>query len=164
MTEHTPTTGALVPRNTSRVLEGAVELSAERIPDPGASMVWVQTAAGSALIPKESLPPEFFDPTLLAAYQPRDLAPQPVVDPMAQRIVAGGVAVGAAGAGVGWGMGQALMGIAAFSGSGTVLGMLLGLLFARALGPSTTVHHHETHVTHRSLLARSSVTTSGGAR
>lgn len=152
----TPISTALVP-HTPRVLEGAVELAAERDAAPGTSMVWVQTAAGSALVPRDSLQPEFFDPTLLPAYQPRDLAPQAVVDPIAQRIVAGGIAVGAAGAGVGWGLGQALAGIAAMSGSGTVLGMLAGLLLARALGPSTTVHHHETHVTNRGLLARSSV-------
>lgn len=161
-TPATSTSTALVP-HSPRVLEGAVELSAERSPDAGAPMVWVQTAAGSALVPKDSLPPEFFDPTLLPAYQPRyDLAPQPVVDPIAQRIVAGGVAVGAAGAGLGWGLGQAMVGIAAFSGSGTVLGMVLGLLLARACGPSTTVHHHETHVTNRGLVARS--VTRGGAR
>jgi hypothetical protein len=161
----TPTSTALVP-HTPRVLEGAVELSAERTADAGASMVWIQTAAGSALVPRDSLQPEFFDPTLLPAYQPRDLAPQPVVDPVAQRIVAGGVAVGAAGAGVGWGASQVLEGVAATTGSagGALLGVLLGVVLARAFGPATTVHHHETHVHNRGLLARSSVTTTGKVR
>jgi hypothetical protein len=147
-----------------RVLEGAVELSTDRIPDRGAALVYVPGNGEKHPVYRHDLPPAYWDPRLLPAYQPRDLAPQPVVDPIAQRIVAGGVAVGAAGAGIGWGLGQALAGIAAISGGGTVLGMLAGLLLARALGPSTTVHHHETHVTNRSLVARSSVTTTGGAR
>lgn len=157
----TSTGTSLVPRSP-RVLEGAVELSAERAADPGAALVWIPGDGRATLLPREDLPPEYFNPGLLPAYQARDLAPRPAVDPVAQRIVAGGVAVGAAGAGFGWGLGQALEGIAAFTGSGTVLGMLAGLLLARALGPSTTVNHHETHVTHRSLLGRTSVT--GGGR
>lgn len=59
---------------------------------------------------------------------PRDLAPQPVLDPLSQRFIAGGVGIGAAGAGVGWGAGQMFTGIAMMGGSG--LAILLGLLLA----------------------------------
>ncbi|MGW0664551.1 hypothetical protein [Streptodolium elevatio] len=164
MNTPTPTSTSLVPRPP---LEGAVELSAERTADSGVSMVWIQTADGSALVPRDSLPPEFFDPRLLpGGYQPRDLAPQPAADPIAQRIAAGGIGLGAAGAGIGWGLGQAAAGITATGGGGLVLGALLGLLFARLGGSGTTVHteHHETHVTtHNRGLARS-ITTTGGPR
>ncbi|MEU8139017.1 hypothetical protein [Streptodolium elevatio] len=168
MTEHTPTTGALVPR-TPRVLEGAVALSgeqpADRPADTAVAMVWIPGEGQAVRIARDELPPEFFNPRLLPAYQPRDLAPQPAADPIAQRIAAGGIGLGAAGAGLGWGLGQAAAGITATGGGGLVLGALLGLLLARlgSGGSTTTVHHehHETHVTtHNRGLARS-VTTTG---
>jgi hypothetical protein len=85
--------------------------------------------------------PDPYDPTAFVAVRrsqlqpatptpPRDLAPQPLLDPQAQRILAGGVSIGAAGAGVGWGFGQMAAGIAMMGGSG--LAILLGLLLAAA--------------------------------
>ncbi|MFI5473187.1 hypothetical protein ACIA6D_23470 [Streptomyces cacaoi] len=78
---------------------------------------------------------------------PRDLTPQPVLDPLAQRLLAGGVGVGAAGAGVGFGLGQLAAGIALMGTSG--LAILVGLLLAaRMLGPRQVtnvrqeVHNH----------------------
>lgn len=59
---------------------------------------------------------------------PRDLTPQPLLDPLSQRFIAGGVGIGVAGAGVGWGAGQMFTGIAMMGGSG--LAILLGLLLA----------------------------------
>jgi hypothetical protein len=163
MSKHEPTTGALVPHT---VLEGTVELSAERTAETGAALVWIPGDGRATLLPREDLPPEYFNPALLPVYQPRDLTPQPVVDPVAQRLFLGGAGVGVAGAGLGWGLSQVLEGVAAVSGSGggALLGVFLGLLLARARGPATTVHHHETHVHNRGLLARSSVTTTGTVR
>lgn len=165
MSEHQPTTGALVPR-TPHALQGTVELSAERATETGAALVWIPGEGKTMRVRRDDLPADYFDPTLLPVYQPRDLTPQPVVDPVAQRIVAGGVAVGAAGAGVGWGASRVLEGVAAASasGGGALLGVILGVLLARAFGPATTVHHHETHVHNRGLFARSSVTTTGKVR
>lgn len=59
---------------------------------------------------------------------PRDLTPQPLLDPVMQRFVGAGVGLGAAGAGVGWGAGQMFAGVAMMGGSGLLL--LFGLLLA----------------------------------
>jgi hypothetical protein len=83
----------------------------------------------------------------VAPTMPRDLTPQPVLDPLAQRFLAGGVGVGAAGAGVGFGLGQLAAGIALMGTSG--LAVLVGLLLAaRMFGPRQVtnirqeVHNH----------------------
>ncbi|MFE6126787.1 hypothetical protein ACFQ6Q_00720 [Streptomyces sp. NPDC056437] len=60
-----------------------------------------------------------------AVYQPRDLTPQPLIDPLAQRLLAGGVGGGALAAGVGYGFGQA---VGALAAGGPVL--LLAILAA----------------------------------
>lgn len=82
-----------------------------------------------------------------APTQPRDLTPQPVLDPLAQRLLGGGIGLGAAGAGVGFGLGQLAAGIALMGTSG--LAILVGLLLAaRMLGPRSVtnvrqeVHNH----------------------
>lgn len=75
----------------------------------------------------------------VAPTMPRDLTPQPVLDPLAQRLLAGGVGVGAAGAGVGFGLGQLAAGIALMGTSG--LAILVGLLLAaRMFGPRQVTH------------------------
>ncbi|MDX3575960.1 hypothetical protein [Streptomyces sp. FL07-04A] len=75
----------------------------------------------------------------VAPTPPRDLSPQPLLDPLAQRLLAGGVGVGAAGAGVGFGLGQLAAGIALMGTSG--LAILVGLLLAaRMLGPRQVTH------------------------
>lgn len=74
---------------------------------------------------------------------PRDLTPQPVLDPLAQRLLAGGVGVGAAGAGLGFGLGQLAAGIALMGTSG--LAVLVGLLLVtRMLGPRQVTHVRQT--------------------
>lgn len=77
----------------------------------------------------------------------RDLLPQPLLDPLAQRLLGGGLGLGAAGAGVGFGLGQLAAGIALMGTSG--LAILVGLLLAaRMLGPQQVtnvrqeVHQH----------------------
>ncbi|MFE7073790.1 hypothetical protein ACFU96_27255 [Streptomyces sp. NPDC057620] len=78
--------------------------------------------------------------------EPRDLTPQPLFDPLAQRMVGGGIGAGAAGAGLGWGFGQAAAGIATIGGTTMVVAMLALYLIARAGRPSVrveqTVHQH----------------------
>lgn len=94
-----------------------------------------------------------------AVYQPRDLTPQPLFDPVAQRVMAGGIGAGAAGAGVGWGVGQAFAGIAAFGGV-TSLAVIAALLLVARLGGSRTQIHNETHVTNTNRwLGRSTTNT-----
>jgi hypothetical protein len=78
--------------------------------------------------------------------EPRDLTPQPLFDPQAQKIFATGVGTGIAGAGVGWGIGQAAAGIATIGGTTAVVAMLVLWLVARAGRPSVhvrqEVHNH----------------------
>jgi hypothetical protein len=71
---------------------------------------------------------------------PRDLAPQPVIDPLAQRMAGGGIL----GAGVGWGAAQFLSAVA---GAGTgLLAFALLLLAARLVGGRSVVNiHQEVH-------------------
>lgn len=77
---------------------------------------------------------------------PRDLSPQPLFDPLAQRLAGAGIGAGAAGAGIGWGVGQAAAGIAAIGGTTAVVVMLALWLLARAGRPSVhvrqEVHNH----------------------
>lgn len=119
-----------------RPVHGEVELQAERDP-----IVWVPDAYGEMVPMRRS-----HAPVLPAATPPRDLTPQPVLDPLAQRMAAAGVGAGAAGAGVGWGIGQAAAGVASIGGSTAVVAMLVLWLLARASQPSVqvrqTVHNH----------------------
>ncbi|MEU2294316.1 hypothetical protein ACFY9H_28690 [Streptomyces bacillaris] len=91
---------------------GTVQLHAERagtvvyVPGPDGVMVAVL---------REHLP------TTLAVHQPRDLTPQPLFDPRAQRIAAGGLLVG----GAGWGTGQLLLGAGQLVSAATGLGSLV---------------------------------------
>jgi len=85
-------------------------------------------------------------------YQPRDLTPQPLLDPVAQRMLGAGVGGGALAAGVGWGFAQAV-GVASGIGSGTlVLGFCLygaartlPALVARRPRVTNTTHVHNTN-------------------
>jgi hypothetical protein len=96
----------------------AVELHADRDP-----IVWVPDAHGQMVQMRRSQLPAYMPPA-----PPRDLTPQPLLDPQAQRLLAGGVGVGAAGAGLGYGAGQMFAGVAMMGTSG--LAILLGLLLA----------------------------------
>lgn len=80
-------------------------------------------------------------------------------DPIAQRLIAGGIGAGAAGAGVGWGVGQAVTGIAELGGSAGLAAILLLLLAARFGGGRTRIHN-ETHIHNTNRwLGRSHTTT-----
>ncbi|MFH9070253.1 hypothetical protein [Streptomyces alboflavus] len=90
-------------------------------------VVWVPDAYGRMVpMPKHLAPP----PVL--ASEPRDLSPLPLLDPVAQRLIGGGIGGGALSAGVGYGTGQAISAAVGFtSGAGLWL-VLLFLLVLRA--------------------------------
>ncbi|MGW4670098.1 hypothetical protein [Streptomyces sp. NPDC004324] len=95
-----------------------VELRAEHDP-----IVYVPDAYGQMVPMRRSQTP---GPAVRP--EPRDLAPRPVLDPIAQRMIGGGVL----GAGVGWGAAQLLTAVA---GAGTgLLAFALLLLAARTAG------------------------------
>ncbi len=116
---------------------GAVELYGEadpivHVPDP-------YDPNRSVAVRRSQLQP-------MARPEPRDLTPQPLIDPLAQRMAGAGVGAGAAGAGVGWGIGQAAAGIATIGGTTAMVVMLALWLLARAGRQSVevrqTVHNH----------------------
>jgi len=102
-------------------------------------VVWVPSAYGEMVPMRKSQAPAAVQPM-----PPRDLSPQPLFDPLAQRMFGGGLGAGAAGAGVGWGIGQAAAGIATIGGTTAVLAMLALWLLARA-GRSVTHVRQEVH-------------------
>ncbi|GGO55396.1 hypothetical protein GCM10012287_46570 [Streptomyces daqingensis] len=74
---------------------------------------------------------------------PRDLTPQPLFDPRAQRYLAAGVGTGAAAAGIGWGIGQALTGLT--TGAGIwILAALIALATNRSGATHITQHNTAT--------------------
>jgi hypothetical protein len=109
--------------------------------DENDPVVWVPSAYGEMVPMRKSQAP-----APMQAAAPRDLTPQPLFDPLAQRMVGAGFGAGAAGAGIGWGVGQAAAGIAAISGTTAVVVLLALWLFARVGRPSVevrqTVHNH----------------------
>lgn len=111
-----------------------VELYDEQDP-----VVWIPGAYGEMVPVRKSQAP--------AAVQVgpvRDLTPQPLIDPLAQRLLAGGLGVGAAGAGLGFGFGQLFAGVALMGTSG--LALLVGLLLAAGMrGGSVTHVRQEVH-------------------
>lgn len=147
--EHHPTTPVQVPPGWPTIpdepLTGAVQLHAEQtgtvvyVPGPEGRMVAVL---------REHLP------AAPAVYQPRDLTPQPLLDPRAQRLAAGGLLAG----GIGYGGGQLLFGVgqvvSALAGVGSVVMWAAVAVVASRLAPAAlgtgrtaTVHHHTTTVT-----------------
>ncbi|WP_319365946.1 hypothetical protein [Streptomyces scabiei] len=111
-----------------------VELYDDRDP-----VVWIPGAYGEMVPVRKSQAPAPVPPVPV-----RDLAPQPLFDPLAQRILAGGLGVGAAGAGLGFGLGQLAAGIALMGSSG--LALLVGLLLAAGMrGRSVTHVRQEVH-------------------
>ncbi|MGP9023210.1 hypothetical protein ACT1U9_33000 (plasmid) [Streptomyces sp. BR1] len=111
-----------------------VELYAERDP-----VVWVPDAYGQMVPMRKSQAPAPMQPMA-----PRDLTPQPLFDPKAQRIAAGGVL----GAGVGWGAGQAVSAVAGL-GVGTAAFIFFSLLLLRLGGAAVgrTTIRNTTNVT-----------------
>ena len=113
-----------------------VELYDDRDP-----VVWVPDAYGQMVPMRRSQAPH-----PVQATPARDLTPQPLLDPTAQRLLAGGIGVGAAGAGLGWGMGEFAAGVALMGTSG--LALLVGLLLAASAlrsGRMTVRIHQEVH-------------------
>lgn len=95
----------------------AVELAAERGP-----VVWVPDAYGRMVpMPKHLTPPPMARP------EPRDLAPLPLLDPIAQRFIGAGIGGGALSAGVGYGIGEVINAVAGFS-SGAAMWIALAVL------------------------------------
>ncbi|MFD0417293.1 hypothetical protein [Streptomyces sp. NPDC127108] len=131
-------------------LTGKVELYAER-----GSVVWVPDAYGRMVpMPKHHAPP----PVL--ATEPRDLRPQPLFDPVAQRWVGAGVGSGIAL----WGGGQFLAGASQFvsglSGMGALL-FFLAVAGARAVigGRSGAYVRNEQHThVHQKWFGRTGIT------
>lgn len=113
-----------------------VELYSEADP-----VVWVPSAYGEMVPMRKSQAPAPVQPT-----PARDLSPQPLFDPLAQRLAGAGIGAGTAGAGIGWGFGQAAAGIATVGGTTAVVVMLALWLLARAGRPSVhvrqEVHNH----------------------
>lgn len=131
-------------------LAGAVELYGEREP-----IVWVPGAYGGMVAVRKSQAPAPIEAT-----EPRDLRPQQLLDPIAQRWVGAGVGSGVAL----WGGGQFLAGagqlISGLSGMGALL-FFLAIAGARAAlsGRGGTYVHNEqhTHVTQK-WLGRTNIT------
>lgn len=107
------------------------------------SMVWVPGPTGDFIaVPRHTLPTQYLQPALLPAAPPRDLTPEPVIDRRAQILAAGGLLA----AGVGYGIGQVLSGLAGLSG-----GLLLGiaaLVVAIRLPISRSARDGNTYITH----------------
>lgn len=112
----------------------AIELHAEHDP-----IVWVPDAYGQMVPMRKSQAP-----TPMVRPEPRDLTPQPLFDPLAQRMFAGGVGGGALGAGAGWGAAQVLSEIAG-AGTGLLVFALLLLLARLGGGRSVTNIRQEVH-------------------
>lgn len=96
--------------------------------------------------------------------QPRDLTPQPLFDPKAQRIAAGGLLAG----GAGWGGGQVLMGasqfVSAMAGAGTLLAWIAAAVIVSRVAPAllgagrTTVNNTTNVTNENRWLGRSNTT------
>lgn len=117
-------------------IHGEIELYDEQDP-----VVYVRSADN----PNMSVAVRRSDLQPMARPEPRDLTPQPLIDPLAQRMVGGGLGAGAAGAGLGWGFGQAAAGIAAFGGSSALLVLAL-LLLASKLGRGGSYREGDTYI------------------
>ncbi|MFD7661060.1 hypothetical protein [Streptomyces sp. NPDC059788] len=101
-------------------LHGPVELYGERDP-----VVWVPDAYGQMVPMRRSQAPAPVQPT-----PPRDLTPQPLFDPLAQRLLGGGIGGGIFAAGVGYGVGQAANGLTGL-GAGALFWLAVIVLAAK---------------------------------
>ncbi|WP_209446222.1 hypothetical protein [Streptomyces sp. MZ04] len=126
-----------------------IELYGEHDP-----VVYVPNAYGEMVPMRKSQAP-----VPMQAPPPRDLTPQPLFDPLAQRMAGAGIGAGSAGAGIGWGIGQAAAGIATIGTTTAVVAMLALWLLARAGGRVVNHVHNETHNhVQQKWLGRTSVT------
>ncbi|MFB7285458.1 hypothetical protein [Actinacidiphila glaucinigra] len=137
-------------------LPTAVHPAADIAPAPaGTRVIGYQQYAGMLIPVVEAVP----DPQVYATPAPRDLTPQPLIDPLALRLLFGGIGVGAAGAGLGWGAGQVVAGVAALISSGALLAAALLLALVRLLGSgSSTSTHTETHIHSSGMFSRANTT------
>jgi hypothetical protein len=126
------------------VAPAEVELYAEQDP-----VVWIPGAYGEMVPVRKSQAP-----AAVQAPPARDLSSQPLIDPLAQRLLAGGLGVGAAGAGVGFGLGQLAAGFALMGTSG--LALLVGLLLAAGLRGGSVTHVRQEVHNHNSWWGKSS--------
>lgn len=113
---------------------GHARIEVELLHDERDPIAWVPDAYGQMVPMRRSQMP-----AAVHASPVRDLTPQPLFDPLAQRLAGAGVGAGAAGAGVGWGIGQAAAGIATIGGGTAVVVMLALWLLARASRPQVQV-------------------------
>lgn len=135
------------PAGQRPVYPASVELAGER-----EASVWVPSAerpGEMVAIPKSCYVQG------VQATPPRDLAPQPLIDPLAQRMAGAGIGAGSAGAGVGWGFGQAAAGIATIGGTTAIVAMLALYLAAKFIGGGAVHIHNEVH-NHNKWWGRSS--------
>ncbi|MCI3930197.1 hypothetical protein [Streptomyces sp. AN091965] len=135
-------------RYAEQPLTGVVELSSER-----EAAVWVPGAYGGMVaVPKSQVPAR------IEATPVRDLTPQRLFDPTAQRLLGAGLGGGA----LLWGGGQLLSGasqfVSALTGAGALV-FFLALVGARAvLGRGATYVRHEQHThVHQKWLGRTNI-------
>jgi hypothetical protein len=117
----------VTPAGAARPVVGFVELNDEHDP-----IVHVQDPYNpnrSVAVRRSALQPTEATPA-------RDLTPQPVVDPLAQRLLAGGLGAGV----TGWGAGEFLAGasqlVSAMTGAGSAALAIALLLLAWKMAPS----------------------------
>lgn len=121
---HRPTPHQLTPT--------AVELHTDREP-----VIYVPSAAN----PSVMVAVRRCDLTPTQPTTPRDLTPQPLIDPRAQLLASGGVLA----AGAGWGIGQVVAPIAGMS-TGSLMCIAAAVAAWKLGGNSKPTHiHHETH-------------------
>lgn len=109
-------------RYDSPTAHGQLVPAGEREP-----MVWVPAAAGNfAAVPRSELPVGYLHTPVPVPMPQRDLNPQPLIDPRAQILAAGGITA----AGIGWGAAQILSSLAGLSG-GALLGLAVLLVALR---------------------------------
>ncbi|MGW8846598.1 hypothetical protein ACWGNE_02345 [Streptomyces xiamenensis] len=98
------------------------------VPAADGPMVWAaQPGGGWVVTPRAAIPAHLLPPEPTPA---RDLTPQPLIDPRAQVLAAGGVGVGVAG----WGLGQVLTAMAGM-GAAAVGALALLILAVRMPAP-----------------------------
>lgn len=136
-------------RYAEQPLTGTVELSSER-----EAAVWVPGAYGDMVAVRKSQVPATVERTPV-----RDLTPQPLFDPTAQRLLGAGVGGGA----LLWGGGAFLAGagqlVSSLTGAGALL-FFLAIAGARAAIGSrgaSVINEQHTHV-HQKWLGRTNIT------
>lgn len=89
----------------------------------------------------------------MAVYQPRDLSPVPLLDPMAQRLGCALCGGGVFAAGVGWGAAQVIS--AAAAGFTGLIALAVIVVAARLTAPRSTTRITQTVHNHNRLFGRS---------